>query len=83
MKIQGNKGTLLLSESTLFFVSVVFKGSFFRTQRFPFLSCGYNSHIDIFNVPLLILRNKTLRKRVLEVPLLAQSDEIVFKQHCG
>ena len=33
MKIQGNKGTLLLSESTLFFVSVVFKGSFLLCSK--------------------------------------------------
>ena len=41
---------------------------FYCARKFSFLSCGYNAHIDIFNVPLLILRNKTLRKRVWKYP---------------
>ena len=41
---------------------------FYCARKFSFLSCGYNSHIDIFNVPLLILRNKTVRKRVWKYP---------------
>lgn len=49
-------------------MSVVFKGSFLLCLKFLFLSCGYNSHIHFFNVPLLILRNKTLWKRVWKYP---------------
>lgn len=68
MKIQGNKGTLLLSESTLFFVSVVFKGSFLLCSKVFFSILRLQRSYWFFNVPLLILRNKTLRKRVWKYP---------------